>query len=39
MFARLLSKLATNMLLSLAVALLMPIPVIGVIAEALAFVC
>ena len=39
MFARLLSKLATNLLLNIAVAILAPIPVIGVVARVVAFVC
>jgi hypothetical protein len=38
MFARLLSKIATNLLIKLAVFVLAPIPVIGVVARAVAFV-
>ena len=39
MFGRLLSRIATNLLIKLAVAVLAPIPVLGVVAQAVAFVC
>jgi hypothetical protein len=39
MLAKLLSKIARNMLIKLAVAILAPIPVVGVVARAVAFVC
>ena len=39
MFGRLFAKLAKNLLINLAIAVLAPIPVIGVVARVVAFVC
>ena len=39
MLSRLFAKLAANLLIRLAVYILAPIPVIGMVAQAVAFVC
>lgn len=39
MLSRLLTKIATNLLIRLACAILAPIPVLGMVASAVAFIC
>ena len=39
MFAALFRRLATNLLINIAVAVLAPIPIIGVVAHVVSFVC